>query len=112
MRARGDSGGEQRSRRTVDRAIAAAGNLVQGAERQPALRQMPVNRLDPERQHRPWTRGSAFEALNALAKCRKNRNRSGRAHVLLQLIEETMCSLFVPSVLSSQFDSVTRRNER
>ena len=31
--ARGDSRGEQRSCRAVDRAIAAAGDLVQGAER-------------------------------------------------------------------------------
>jgi len=37
-RARGNSRGEECRRRTVDRAVAATGDLVQGAERQSALR--------------------------------------------------------------------------
>ena len=49
--ARGDAGGEQRRGRAVDGAIAAAGDLMQRAERQTASRQMPVDRLDTERQH-------------------------------------------------------------
>ena len=67
-RARGNSRGEQCRRRTVDRAIAATGDLVQGAERQPALRQMLIDGLNAERQHGPRTRGSPFETLNALSK--------------------------------------------
>jgi hypothetical protein len=40
LRARGDSRGEQRRRRAVDGAIAAAGDFVRRAERQSALRQI------------------------------------------------------------------------
>jgi hypothetical protein len=72
----------------VDRAIAATGDLVQGTERQSALRQMLIDRLNAERQHGSKTRGSPFETLNALSKRRENRNGSGRAHVLVQLIGE------------------------
>src|SRR5580700_10819490 len=96
-RARGNSRGKQCRRRTVDRAIAAAGHLVQGAERQSALRQMPVNRLNAERQHGPRTPGSPFETLNALSNCVENRKGSGRTHVLVQLIGEMMfpfCSFY------------------
>src|SRR5258708_3578968 len=80
-RARSNSRGEQCRRRTVDCAIAAAGHLVQGAERQSALRQMLINRLNAEWQHGPRTRGSPFETLNALSKRLENRKRSRRAHV-------------------------------
>ena len=111
-RARGNSRGEQCRRRTVDRAIAAAGHLVQGAERQSALRQMLINRLNAEWQHGPRTRGSPFETLNALSKRRENRKGSGRAHVLVQLIGEMICSLFVLFMLKSQLESESRRDER
>jgi len=111
-RARGNSRGEQRSRRTVDRAIAAAGDLVQGSERESALRQMLVNRLNAERQHGARTRGTAFETLNAFPKRVENRKGSRRAHGLVQLNGEIVCSLFVPFVLTSQLVSVTRREAR
>jgi hypothetical protein len=41
---------------------------MQGAERQPALRQMLVDRLDTERQHQLSTRDPSFETLNAFSK--------------------------------------------
>jgi hypothetical protein len=99
-------------RRTVDRAVAATGDLVQGAERQSALREMLIDRLNAERQHGPRTRGSPFETLNALSKRRENRKGSGRAHVLVQLIGEMICSLFVLFVLKSQLESESRREGR
>src|SRR5258707_4005454 len=111
-RARGNSRGEQCRRRAVDRAIAAAGHLVQGAERQSTLRQMLIDRLNAERQHGPRTRGSPFETLNALSKCRENRKGGGRAHVLVQLIGEMICSLFVLFMLKSQLESESRRKAR
>ena len=46
-----DPGREQRRCRTVDRAIGATGHLVQGAKRQPAVRQAGVDGRHPERQH-------------------------------------------------------------
>jgi hypothetical protein len=71
--ARGDPRSEQGSRRAVDRVLAATGDFVQRAERQPAFRQTPVHRLDTEGQHRPMTRGSPFETLNAFTKRCENR---------------------------------------
>ena len=44
----GNSRGEQRRRRAVDRAIAAASHLMQGAERQSPVWQTAVDLLDPE----------------------------------------------------------------
>jgi hypothetical protein len=85
-RAPSDSRGEQCGRRTVNRAIAATGDLVQRAKRQSAFRQMAVNRADVERQHGPMTRGSPFETLNALAKLIENGEGRRRTHVLLQLL--------------------------
>jgi hypothetical protein len=110
-RARSNSRGEECRRRTVDRAIAATGDLVQGAQRQSALRQMLIDRLNAERQHGPRTRGSPFETLNAFSKRRENRKGSGRAHILVQLIGEMICSLFVPFKLKSQLESESRRDE-
>jgi hypothetical protein len=49
---------EQCGRGTVDRAIAATGDVVQRAKRQSAFRQMLVNRVNAERQYGPMTRGS------------------------------------------------------
>ena len=80
--------------------------------RQSALRQMLIDRLNAERQHGSRTRGSAFETLNALSKCRENRKGSGRAHVLVQLIGEMICSLFVLFMLKNQLESESRRDER
>src|SRR5258707_7614302 len=70
---------------------------------------MLVNRLNAERQCSPRTRGSPFETLNALAKRLENRKGRGRAHVLVQLIGEMICSLFVLSVLTNQLESESRR---
>jgi len=89
-RARSDFRGEQCGRGTVDRAIAAPGDLVQRAKRQSAFRQMPVNRVNAERQYGPMTRGSSFETLNALSKRLENRKGRGRAHVLVQLLGNDM----------------------
>ena len=50
--ARGDAGGEQCRRRAIERAIAAAGDLVQRAAREPSARQPAVQRGDAEGQHR------------------------------------------------------------
>ena len=78
----GDPGGKQRRGRAVDRAIAAAGDLMQRAERQSASRQMPVDLLDAEGQHQSPACGRALEALDALAKLLDNRKAGGRSHVL------------------------------
>ena len=64
---RRDAGGEQRRGRAVDRAVAAAGDLMQRAERQSASRQTPVDSLDSERQDDPAMGRRAGQALNALA---------------------------------------------
>ena len=45
-----DPGGEQGGGRAVDRPRAAASDLMQGAERQPAARQAAVERVETERQ--------------------------------------------------------------
>src|SRR6267154_5209952 len=58
------------------------------------------------------SRGSPFETLNALSKRLENRKRSRRAHVLVQLIGEMICSLFVLFMLRSQLESESRRDER
>src|SRR5258706_10260142 len=73
---------------------------------------MLIDRLNAERQYGPRTRGSPFETLNAVSKCRENRKGSGRAHVLVQLIGEMICSLFVLFMLRSQLESESRRDER
>jgi hypothetical protein len=85
-RARSDPRGEQRSRRTVNRAIAATGHLVQRAKRQSAFRQMVVNRVNAERQYGAMTRGSSFDTLNALPKLLQNGEGRRRTHVLVQLV--------------------------
>ena len=70
---RSDSRRKERRGRAVDRAMAAAGHLMQSAERQPAARQMPVDRPDAEGQHQSPACGRALEALDALAKLFDNR---------------------------------------
>lgn len=50
-RARCDAGHEQRCRGTVDSAMTAAGNFMQGATRQAAARKTQVQLGDPERKH-------------------------------------------------------------
>jgi hypothetical protein len=101
-RARGDARGEQCRSRAVDRAIAAAGDFMERAVRQSALRQMPVNRLDAERQHGPIARRFPSETLNAFTKRCENSKRRGGAHVLSTTRLATASSLFVPFTLLSQ----------
>jgi hypothetical protein len=108
VRAR-DSCGEQGSRRAVDRVLAAAGDFVQRTERQSALRQMPIDRLDTERQHGPRARCSLFETLNAFTKFCENRKRRGGAHVLSTTHLAMMSSLFVLFALSSQSEQARER---
>jgi hypothetical protein len=108
VRARRDSCGELRGRGTVNRAIAATGDLVQRAKRQSASRQMPVNRVDAERQCGPMTPGCPFETKNALSKLLENGEGGRRTHVLLQLIGEMLCSLSVLLGLKSQLESESR----
>ena len=85
-RPRSDARREQCGRGTVDRAIAATGDLVQCAKRQSAFRQMLVNRVNAERQYAPTTRGFPFETLNALSKRLEYRKDRRRAHILVQFI--------------------------
>ena len=77
----GDSRRKERRGGAVDRAMAAAGHLMQSAERQSASRQMPVDLLDAEGQHHSPACGRAREALDALAKLLDNRKAGGRHHV-------------------------------
>jgi len=91
----GDSRRKERRGRAVDRALAAAGHLMQSAERQSASRQMPVDRLDAEGQHQSPACGRAFEAPDALAKLLDNRKAGGRPHVLCNSLGRVVCSLFV-----------------
>jgi hypothetical protein len=95
--ARSDPRGEQRRRRTVNRAIAATGHLVQRTKRQSAFRQMLVNRANAERQNGPMTRGSPLEMLNALLKLLENGEGRRRTHILVQLVgnsEFPFCSFW------------------
>ena len=60
--ARGDAGGEQRRRRAVDRAVAAARHLVQRAEGKPAAGQHRVDLFHAEGKRRAVTGPAVFEA--------------------------------------------------
>jgi hypothetical protein len=77
-----NAGRKQRSGRAVDRAIAAASDLMQSTKRESTPRQMSVDFLDAERQHSPPARARALDAPNALSKLLDNRGRGGRTHVL------------------------------
>src|SRR5205807_8955855 len=57
-----DSRRKERRGGAVDRAMAAAGHLMQRAKRQSASRQMPVDRLDAEGQHQSLAASCALEA--------------------------------------------------
>src|SRR3546814_20524868 len=48
--ARGDAGSEKGGGGRFGRALRAAGHFVEGAERQPATGQAPVDRVEPKRQ--------------------------------------------------------------
>ena len=77
----GNPGGKQRGGSAVHHPIAAAGDLMQRAERESASRQAPVNLLDAERKRRTTARRATFEALNALSKLLDNRG-AWRIHTL------------------------------
>lgn len=63
-----DAGGKQGGRCAIQRAVSAAGNLMQRPQSQPSSRQNPVDCRNAEGQHRAFARISAFEALNARPK--------------------------------------------
>ena len=79
---RRDSRRKERRGRAVDRAIAAAGHLMQSAKCQSASRQMPVDRLDAEGQHQSPAASRALEAPDALAKLLDTGTGNGCAHGL------------------------------
>src|SRR5580704_12803195 len=81
-RARGNSRREESRGGAVDRAISAAGHLMQRAERQAASREMPVDRLETEGQHQSPAASRALEAPDALAKILDPGTGDGCAHVL------------------------------
>ena len=53
----GDAAGKKGSSRTVDRAISTPGHFMQGAQRQPTSRQMPVDVSEAEGKHGTMVRG-------------------------------------------------------
>lgn len=77
-----DSRCKKRRGRAVNRAIAAARHLMQRAKRQSALREMPVDRLDAEGQHRAPSAGSALEAPDTLSKVFDTGTGDRRSHGL------------------------------
>ena len=77
---RGDAAGEEGGSCTVNRAIPTPGHFMQGAQRQPTSRQMPVDVSEAEGEYGPTARGGTFKALDALAKFRDSRTGGGRTH--------------------------------
>ncbi|MGD9617663.1 MAG: hypothetical protein AB7H90_21610 [Alphaproteobacteria bacterium] len=69
---------EQCNRGGVDSAKTAAGDLVQGAKDQPALRQMGVNLRSPERHDTMWRPAGPLNAGDQLAQLVENSYRCGR----------------------------------
>jgi hypothetical protein len=67
-RASRDSGREESCRRPIDRAITAAGNLMQRAARQAAAGESRIDLGNPERKHRFRAPGPPFEAGDPLPK--------------------------------------------
>lgn len=70
---RGNPGREHRRRRPVDGAIAAAGDLMQASEPQPASRQSPVDLGQAERQNLAGAASNAPQVRDALLKFGNNR---------------------------------------
>jgi len=79
---RRDSRRKERRGRAVDRAMAAAGHLMQSAKCQSASRQMLVDRLDAEGQHQSPAASRALEAPDALTKLLDMGAWNGCAHGL------------------------------
>ena len=108
---RRDSCRKERRSRAVDRAMAAAGHLMQSAKCQSASRQMPVDRLDAEGQHRPPVASRALEALDARTKLFDGGTGMGACMALATGLENRMfyiCSYYV----ESQSESGGRRRTR
>ena len=78
----GDAGGEQRGRRAIDGAVAAAGDLVQRPECQPAAGKAAVDRVDAERQYRFGSQRLPVKTLNLLSKSPDRRWLNGDTHAL------------------------------
>ena len=72
------AGDEQRGRRGVDGAEPAAGDLVQRAEDQPALRQAVIDRGDAERHDAALRPAGLLDAGNPVAQLVENACRGGR----------------------------------
>ena len=66
-RASRDSCAEQRCRRAIDGAIAAAGDLMKCAKRQPTARQTRIDLGDPERERRSCALRTAFDPFDLRA---------------------------------------------
>ena len=79
---RSNSRRKERRGGAVDRAMAAAGHLMQRAERQSPTREMLVDRLDAEGQYQSPATGRALEAPDARAKLLETGTGDGCAHVL------------------------------
>ena len=80
FRASGDPGGEQGAGGSVHDTVAAAGDLVQAAERQPASRQTPIDLGYAEREHPPGTALPTVEARDPPSKFRNDRPDSTIGH--------------------------------
>ena len=74
LRPGGNTGNETRSRRAVHRTLAAAGDLMQATERQPAARQLPVQLRNAEGKHLPAARPIALQLRDARSEGRNGRS--------------------------------------
>ena len=78
---------------------------MQRAERQPPTRQMPVDRLETERQQQAPAPGRALEAPDALAKLLDPGTENGCAHVLGTWLGGPYVLYLFPFVEMSQSES-------
>lgn len=81
---RRNPGCEERGGRTVDRAVAAACDLMQGAKRQPTAGKAGVKLRDSERKHRFGATAVAFEAGDPLSKLGHSQIAGARVHLRLR----------------------------
>src|ERR1700761_5115417 len=78
----GDARCEQRRSSPVDRGVAAAGDVVQRPERQPAAGEGAINGGDAERQNRPGAQRRPLEPLDLLAETTDGRRWDDSTHTL------------------------------
>ena len=88
------AGDEQRGRRAVDGAESTAGDLVQRAEDQPALRQAVIDRGDAERHDAALRPAGLLDAGNPVAQLVENACMT-RAPYFLERRARAVCSYFV-----------------